>query len=134
MKIKVSETTKTQLDWLVLKANGAFYLHLQSTYGTKTAWVFLERDDEDPERVDKHYLADCSASTDWNIGGPIIEREKIDLNHYRLQDLTAQWDASIDSWDSDWAGPTPLIAAMRCFVASKLGDEVEVPDELGGAQ
>lgn len=27
-------------------------------------------------------------------------------------------------------GPTPLIAAMRCFVASKLGDEVEVPDEL----
>ena len=27
-------------------------------------------------------------------------------------------------------GPTPLIAAMRCFVASKLGDEVDVPDEL----
>ena len=24
----------------------------------------------------------------------------------------------------------PLIAAMRCFVASKLGDEVDVPDEL----
>ena len=24
----------------------------------------------------------------------------------------------------------PLIAAMRCYVASKLGDEVEVPDEL----
>ena len=27
-------------------------------------------------------------------------------------------------------GPTPLIAAMRCYVASKLGDEVDVPDEL----
>ena len=27
-------------------------------------------------------------------------------------------------------GPTPLIAAMRCYVASKLGDEVEVPEEL----
>jgi hypothetical protein len=26
--------------------------------------------------------------------------------------------------------PTPLIAAMRCYVASKLGDEVDVPDEL----
>jgi hypothetical protein len=26
--------------------------------------------------------------------------------------------------------PPSLIAAMRCFVASKLGDEVEVPDEL----
>jgi hypothetical protein len=27
-------------------------------------------------------------------------------------------------------GPTPLIAAMRCYVASKFGDEVETPEEL----
>jgi hypothetical protein len=27
-------------------------------------------------------------------------------------------------------GPTPLIAAMRCFVSSRLGDEVEIPKEL----
>lgn len=27
-------------------------------------------------------------------------------------------------------GPTPLIAAMRCYVASRLGDEVEIPEEL----
>jgi len=27
-------------------------------------------------------------------------------------------------------GHTPLVAAMRCFVASHLGDEVEIPDEL----
>jgi hypothetical protein len=31
---------------------------------------------------------------------------------------------------SEEVGPTPLVAAMRCYVASKLGDEVEVPDEL----
>ena len=24
----------------------------------------------------------------------------------------------------------PIIAAMRCFCASKLGDEVEIPEEL----
>jgi hypothetical protein len=35
----------------------------------------------------------------------------------------------------DQYGPTPLIAAMRCYVASKFGDDlvlfkVEVPDEL----
>lgn len=29
-------------------------------------------------------------------------------------------------------GPTPLIAAMRAFCCSKLGDEVEVPDALTG--
>lgn len=28
------------------------------------------------------------------------------------------------------AGPTPLVAAMRCYVASKLGDVVDVPKEL----
>ena len=27
-------------------------------------------------------------------------------------------------------GPTPLIAAMRCYVASKLGDEINVPEGL----
>ena len=29
----------------------------------------------------------------------------------------------------DWA-ETPLVAAMRCYVASKLGDEVDIPEEL----
>ena len=27
-------------------------------------------------------------------------------------------------------GDTPLMAAMRCYVASKLGDDVEIPEEL----
>jgi len=34
--------------------------------------------------------------------------------------------------EEEWGcyGPTPLIAAMRCYVASKLGEEVEAPEEL----
>jgi hypothetical protein len=31
---------------------------------------------------------------------------------------------------TDNLSPTPLIAAMRCYVASKLGDTVEIPEEL----
>jgi hypothetical protein len=27
-------------------------------------------------------------------------------------------------------GPTVLIAAMRCFCCSQLGDEIEIPEEL----
>jgi hypothetical protein len=38
--------------------------------------------------------------------------------------------SNYDSIDCVAFGPTPLIAAMRCYVISKLGDEVEVPDEL----
>ena len=63
-------------------------------------------------------------SSDWAQGGPIIERERI----------TAEWTG--EDWmayirhDEEFFGPTPLIAAMRCYVASKLGDDIELPKEL----
>ena len=61
-------------------------------------------------------------SADWVYGGPIIEREGIDLQ-CQNQGL---WCADL-GLDASIYGPTPLIAAMRCYVASKLGDEVELP-------
>lgn len=63
-------------------------------------------------------------STDWAQGGPIIERELLLLRPYGLS-----WECSVggDNW---FKGQTPLIAAMRCYVALKLGDEVEIPEEL----
>lgn len=92
-------------------------------------------------------------SSDWRQGGTIIERESINLIKVSDGPGRAKWSAVIDRGQQDWvdaeflgstpfyyfqkneltSGPTPLIAAMRCFVASKLGDEVDVPDELGGA-
>ncbi len=66
----------------------------------------------------------------WAQGGPIIEREEIAVCP------GYQWEASMEieiQGESDCVighGPTPLIAAMRCYVASKLGDEVEIPEEL----
>jgi hypothetical protein len=41
-----------------------------------------------------------------------------------------EWAASVDKGRNEFRGRTPLIAAMRCYVASKLGDEVEIPEEL----
>ncbi len=67
-------------------------------------------------------------STDWAQGGPIIEREKISVIPI---DEGSEWYA--EQW---WAeenystGPTPLVAAMRCYVASQMGDEIELPEEL----
>jgi hypothetical protein len=63
-------------------------------------------------------------STDWSQGGPIIEREKIALYLNGDDGWTGE-----DGWKRA-TGPTPLIAAMRCYVAMKLGDEVEIPVEL----
>jgi hypothetical protein len=67
-------------------------------------------------------------SRNWGDGGPIIEREKIDIEHIAYLGADP-WGAMIDT-RNEQTGPTPLIAAMRCYVASKLGDEVDVPEEL----
>ena len=72
----------------------------------------------------RNFRSECHYLTDWAQGGPIIEREKMTLEW-----TGEDWMAYIRH-DEEYFGPTPLIAAMRCFVASKLGDEVEVPDEL----
>lgn len=77
-------------------------------------------------------------STDWVLAGPIIDREFITVGPYHGDGgkPTGVFQAYM-GWDDDTFdplfqadGPTSLIAAMRCFVSSKLGDEVEVPDEL----
>lgn len=69
-------------------------------------------------------------SSDWAQGGAIIEREKIAITgtNFHWWECDNGWYAHIGDRYSH--GTTPLIAAMRCYVASKLGDEVEVPEEL----
>ena len=65
-------------------------------------------------------------STDWAYGGPIIERERINLEPFETIE-GKQW-ASDGEWESD----SPLVSAMRCYVASKLGDadgNIEVQDD-----
>lgn len=128
MKIKVSETTNTHLDWLVAKC-----LTLAASNGNQKLVELI-----DPEQMG-------SASTDWSVGGPIIDREGINLRapgDAKRPDGTVvlkidYWYARVTRYHSKNGteyvqnGPTALIAAMRCYVASRLGDEVEVPDELG---
>ena len=65
-------------------------------------------------------------SSNWAHGGPIIERERIGLTP--MPDGT--WCAQGKNLRPHFHNPAPLIAAMRCYVASKLGDEVNVPEEL----
>jgi hypothetical protein len=68
---------------------------------------------------------DCpNYSTNWAQGGAIIERERISVIGQGGDDWIAEW-----GWIQVF-GDTPLIAAMRCYVASQLGDDIEVPNEL----
>lgn len=113
MKIKMQDLTGAALDWAVAKCE--FPTALDADIGV---WVQpLPCDDPDDFRF--------QPSTDWAKGGPIIERERIDVYGFDGD----SWGAE-DNFRRRQYGQTPLIAAMRCFVASHLGAEVDVPEEL----
>ena len=119
--INVSQAEGPALDWLVAKASND--LHPVGNVRVLDEKVFsIEAGDY--ERSDR--WQQYNPSTDWSQGGPIIERENIAL--YPHGDGT--YEAEVFLNPKRGAGPTPLIAAMRCFVTSKLGESVAVPEEL----
>lgn len=77
-------------------------------------------------------------STNWSVGGPIIEREDIAISPlpdglcraYIPEGTRVLHGRETFIWKHKGTGYTYLIAAMRCYVASKLGDTAEVPEEL----
>lgn len=122
-KIKVAEASGGLLDWLVARCEG-FGIEFEDP---RRPW--LTRDG-----ISVTLLRAFNPSTKWHEGGPIIERERIEVVNSPAHE---GWLAT--SHGGCYAlpkrrvyadGPTPLIAAMRCFCASRLGDEVEVPDEI----
>jgi hypothetical protein len=150
-KIKVSEASNTQLDWLVAKCEQAVGAHIREGFNGELLVV------------DKHdFGAPANYCNDWSQMGPIIERE--DASVVRCEDAYGKdkrgfttsrripvWGAVIgqnssgsiygsqgDNWGDAYTldedalayGPTPLIAAARCYVVFKLGNDVEVPEEL----
>ena len=109
--MKTSKLTGAALDWAVAKCEG---------HGIGS--------------LDDPWFA---PSTDWSQGGPIIERERIFLKPSKLSPTTAKrmaWGAHGFYGNTEQKvhnyGSTPLIAAMRCYVASKLGDNIDIPEEL----
>jgi hypothetical protein len=118
MQIKTSELTGAALNWAVAKCEGVKYRHMVDHIGAG---------------VNGSWWVRKSYSTDWSQGGPIIERIKGFLfKHWLESNREGQCQAEIHNYDGDWIafGPTPLIAAMRCYVASKFGDSIEIPDQL----
>ena len=122
MKIKTSKLTGPALDWAVAKCKG---------------WI---KGDIATPQFFKKWCKQIRTpalypSTDWSQGGPLIEREGISLMRYEVPVsmfmVGYEWRAEVTHsyYPHKHSGPTPLIAAMRCLVASKLGEEVDVPDE-----
>jgi len=118
MLTKTNELTGPALDWAVAKCEGD-EVRYEGGCIRPALSQFVDDDWYQP-------------STDWNQGGPIIEREKIELRYHDVIVAGIWYRDGIgrDECSHKAIGPTPLVAAMRCYVASKLGNEVDIPKEL----
>lgn len=113
--MKVAELTGVLLDYWVAKAMG-----WQKADRRAMGWgdgpdVWITGDENSPT------YQDFRPSSSWGCGGPIIEREKI-----YLEPLRDGWEARREIWtpSTTTRGDAPLVAAMRCYVASRFGEEV----------
>lgn len=112
MLMKTAELTGAALDWAVAKCDGK-----KPHVSENEIWV--------PTQYHNYVL--FNPSTNWAQGGPIIERGEVVL----MPDASSGWIAKVRAHAGKFIyGQTPLIAAMRYYVASKLGDYVDVPEEL----
>lgn len=130
--MRTSKLKGIALDWAVAKCEDLNFLFDKTYPYTKVTGIYING------FPSQEFF---SPSTSWAQGGPIIEREGIDV----FCTLIGRPDHENEAWrKSNWRarfarmgvgteasfGNTPLEAAMRCYVASKLGDEVEIPEEL----
>jgi hypothetical protein len=113
--MKTSELTGAKLNYWVAKADN----------------VTLSRFPRRAERLILPSGEKYSPSTDWSQGGPIIHKHRIQLHPYESPELEGFWRACMISKSAGIrlyiSSDDPLQSAMRCYVASKFGDEV--PDE-----
>lgn len=124
MKLKTQDLIGAALDWAVASLEKPADGHLLLLVDGQ---IVIRR-----TVLNHTYDFICPCSTNWAQGGPIIERERIGLDYYPDGGHPdgGAWGAATCEGMVHCVGPTPLIAAMRAYVASRLGDEVEVPDEL----
>jgi len=113
--------TGAALDYAVCRAQ-----YPKAVMSTTHVWLFTSNGED-------NFLIE--RSTDWAIAGPIMDCENIwpkphisprDGKHF----YACKWNGAGDVGSFPSIGKTPLIAAMRCYVNSKLGATVDIPEEL----
>lgn len=120
MKHKTAELIGAELDAAVAKAQGfAILSHNGETWAEDGEHGFLVGYIGGPAQ----HVPSYSPSTDWQDGGPIIARERIEFYAFMDGSFIAKLHGKLKAAGD---GPTHLIAAMRAYVLSKLGDEVDL--------
>lgn len=119
MKVQTTALTGKALNWAVSKALGfdPFLSEEFDEFYFKSACDYVN-------------LIEFNPSTNWEQGGPILDEASIDLTHYLPSRVNENMMCRASLGDRKAYGSTSLIAAMRCLVATNLGDEIDVPEQL----
>lgn len=127
--VQVKDATGSVLDWMVAKCEGTPSVRM---FENSKGFRVYKNESMKMQGIN------FAPSTVWAQGGPVIDREignlwkhnKLDPNEPDVWTAAAYCKAPDGTLLYYEDGPTPLIAAMRCYVSSVLGNEVEVPDAL----
>lgn len=117
MKVKTAELSGVQLDYAVAKAKG---LRLSILAGeavnvTENGDVF-------------HHVRFTQF---WSLCGTLVEDNKLHISHNPSGRRPDEPWFCCDSSETFWStGESAMLAICRAVVASKLGDTVDIPDEL----
>lgn len=115
MKLQTADLRDNALDWAVSKARGLDV--------SPADWLKVHR-----------VCTEYSFSSAWETGGALLEQcveqgmliERVDPQYKTLQ----KFKATLDRWESVYRADTLLVAVCRCYVAAKLGQEVDIPQEV----
>jgi hypothetical protein len=131
MKVKIEDLDGIALDWAVAVCEGGEGLSYDSI---GTWWIRINGRDR-ALSTGWSQSQNFAPRTNWVEVGKIIDREEIGIRRNAPASKGREWEASpsitAKGAGGRWGyGPSPAIAILRCYVASQLGPEIEVPDEL----
>ncbi len=119
MLVKSYDLTGGALDWAVATALGHTVIIDGSMWIVDSAERY-----EVPVLFSEDAVETVSMLKEYKISLMHVEED----DPYPIDD--GPWSANIPGQEYGYTGPTPEIAICRCVVAYKLGEDIEIPDEL----
>ncbi|GAA5138566.1 phage protein NinX family protein [Thalassotalea piscium] len=122
INVETRNLNSNAIDWAIATIKGfpIKYDPMGFKTGTQAGfWIWDEAINGKMLLIGENY----SPSTSWTDGGVIIENEGISLIKFD------GWIAkTVDGIEA--VGETPLVAAMRAYIVTNLGESTEVPEYL----